>query len=169
MCGAFPRIRRNALDADLNRDFGALSQPESQAVMAYFGRFAKEAVIAMDFHTAATKNISMWYNFINTAPNSVANYKTVNHMYHRYMDLGCCEVLTNISYIPGSYKKTDKYLEGRIWNQYGVPTITVEHVVNENFPAIYTGPCMTLAVENYSNFIIQNALFFLQESPFSGV
>ncbi len=156
------RIRKNFANVDLNRDFGDLSQQESQNVMKYFARFAEDAVIAMDFHTASTKNIAMWYNFINFTDNSVANYKTVNHMYHRYVELGCSQTVTELKHVPGSYKKSDKYIEGRIWNQYGVPTITVEHVVNDNFPTIYSSECMTLAVENYSNFIIQNALFYLQ-------
>lgn len=156
------RIRKNSAEVDLNRDFGDLSQQESKNVMAYFERWAKDAQIAMDFHTASTKDISLWYNFINYTDNSVANYKTMNHMYLRYVELGCSTEVTDLAHVPGSYTKSDKYIEGRIWNQYGVPTITVEHVVNTNFPAIYSGECMTLAVENYSNFIIQNALFFLQ-------
>ena len=156
------RIRKNSTETDLNRDFGDLSQQESQNVMNYFARWAEDAVIAMDFHTASTKDISMWYNFINFTDNSVANYKTVNHMYHRYVELGCSQKQTDLAHVPGSYVKSDKYIEGRIWNQYGVPTITVEHVVNDNFPRIYSDEAMTLAVENYSNFILQNALFYLQ-------
>lgn len=157
------RLRYNGNEVDLNRDFGDLSQQESKNVMAYFAQYADEAVIAMDFHIAETKGISMWFNFINHADNAVANYKTTNHMYHRYLELGVAKENTDLGHVPGSYQKSDKYIEGRIWNAYGVPTITVEYVSNSNFPIAYSSECMTIAVETYINFIIQNALFYLQE------
>lgn len=156
------RLRYNANNVDLNRDFGDLSQAESQNVMKWFAQYADDAVIAMDMHIAETKGISMWFNFINYADNAVVNYKTTNHFYHRYMEMGVCKENTSLSHVPGSYTKSDKYIEGRIWNEYKVPTITVEYVNNSNFPIAYSDACMTLAVETYINFIIQNALFYLQ-------
>lgn len=163
--GGIPRerIRYNGNKVDLNRDFGDLSQTESQNVIAYLEQQAKDAVIAMDFHTAKTEGIAMWFNFINFTDNAVANYKTTNHMYHRYMELGLSEKLSDIAKVPGSYTKSDKYIEGRIWNSYGIPTITVEYVVNSTFPNKNTTEGMTLAVETYGNFIVQNALYFLQK------
>lgn len=161
---AHSRLRYNGNNVDLNRDFGDLSQAESQNVMKWFAQYADEAVIAMDMHIAETKNISMWFNFINYTDNAVANYKTTNHMYHRYLELGCADEITELSHVPGSYTKSDMYIEGRIWNEYGVPTITVEYVNNTNFPIAHSSECMTLAVETYINFIIQNALFYLQET-----
>ena len=158
------RLRYNGNNVDLNRDFGDLSQTESQNVMKWFAQYADEAVIAMDFHIAETKGISMWFNFINHTDNAVANYKTTNHMYHRYLELGYAKENTSLTHVPGSYTKSDKYIEGRIWNEYGVPTITVEYVNNSNFPIAYSSDCMTTAVETYINFVIQNALFYLQES-----
>lgn len=158
------RLRYNANSVDLNRDFGDLSQAESKNVMAYFAQYADEAVMAMDFHIAETANISMWFNFINYTDNAVANYKTTNHFYHRYMEMGYAKENTSLSHVPGSYTKSDKYIEGRIWNEYKVPTITVEYVNNSNFPSAYSSDCMTMAVETYINFIIQNALFYLQEA-----
>ena len=77
------------------------------------------------------------------------------------MELGLAKEITDIAHIPGSYVKSDKYIEGRLWNEYGVPTITVEYVVNEIFPNKFSSEAVTLAVETYGNFIIQNALFFL--------
>lgn len=159
---AHSQLRYNGNKVDLNRDFGDLSQAESQNVMNWFKQYADEAVIAMDFHIAETKGISMWFNFINYTDNAVANYKTTNHMYHRYLELGCAQEETDLSHVPGSYTKSDKYIEGRIWNEYGVPTITVEYVSNSNFPLAYSSECMTIAVETYINFVIQNALFYLQ-------
>lgn len=158
---AHSRLRYNGNNVDLNRDFGDLTQAESQNVLKWFSQYAEDAVIAMDMHIAETKGISMWFNFINHADNAVANYKTTNHFYHRYLELGVSKENTDLSHVPGSYTKSDKYIEGRIWNEYGVPTITVEYVSNSNFPVAYSSECMTIAVETYINFIIQNALFYL--------
>lgn len=155
------RIRKNSTETDLNRDFGNLSQQESKNVDAFFAQYAGETSIAMDFHTAKTAGIALWFNFINFTDNAVANYKTTNHMYHRYMELGYAQKQTDITHIPGSYRKDSKYIEGRLWNEYGVPTITVEYVVNDIFPNKFSSEAVTLAVETYGNFIIQNALFFL--------
>ena len=158
------QLRYNSSGVDLNRDFGDLSQAESKNVLNWFAQYAEETALAMDFHIAETKDISMWFNFINYTDNAVVNYKTTNHFYHRYQQLGCAKENTNLSHVPGSYTKSDKYIEGRIWNEYGVPTITVEFVNNANFPIAYSSECMTIAVETYLNFIIQNALFYLQTS-----
>lgn len=155
-------LRFNSSLVDLNRDFGDLSQQESKNVISFFEQYADETDILMDFHVAKDAGISLWYNFINYSENSVSNYKTVNHMYHRYLEQGFASEYTDLSMVPGSYAKGNQYLEGRIWNEYAVPTITVEYVDNENFPATYSSECMTVAVETYLNFIIQNALFFLQ-------
>ena len=155
--------RKNSTATDLNRDFGDLSQQESKNLMAFFDKYAKEARILMDFHIAAGSKVDVYFNFINHADNAVANYKATNHMYHRYLELGYGHKDTNMSKVPGSYTKSDKYLEGRIWNQYGIPTITVEYVTTtgHGFPEAWTSEAMTAAVETQMNFIIQNALYFL--------
>lgn len=156
-------VRYNSSDVDLNRDFGDLSQQESKNLIALFEKYAKEARILMDFHIAAASKVAVYFNFINYTDNAVANYKSTNHMYHRYMELGYAQKETNLSKVPGSYTKSNKYLEGRIWNEYGVPTITVEYVTNTGygFPGATTSQAMTAAVETQINFIIQNALYFL--------
>lgn len=156
------KMRSNGTSTDLNRDFAELTQQETKNVMACFEKYADQTEIAMDFHISTNANASMWFNFINYSDNAVANYKTTNHMYHRYLQLGHAVEKTDLSKVPGSYKKGNQYLEGLIWNKYGVPTITVEYMENFRFPAVYSNECMTLAVETYANFIIQNALFFLQ-------
>jgi hypothetical protein len=117
----------------------------------------------MDFHIAAGSKVAVYFNFINFTDNAVANYKTTNHMYHRYMAQGYGSGITNISKVPGSYTKSDKYLEGRVWNSYGIPTTTVEYVTTTNigFPPASSSEAMTAAVETQMNFIIQNALYFL--------
>ena len=156
-------IRLNSSGADLNRDFDDLSQQESKNLIAFFEKYAKEARILMDFHIAAASKVAVYFNFINYADNAVVNYKSTNHMYHRYMELGYAKKETDISKVPGSYIKSNKYLEGRIWNAYGVPTITVEYVTStgHGFPEGTSSQAMTAAVETQMNFIIQNALFFL--------
>lgn len=156
-------IRYNSTGADLNRDFGELNQQESKNLMAFFDKYAEDTRILMDFHIAAASKVAVYFNFINYADNAVVNYKTTNHMYHRYMELGYAQKETDISKVPGSYVKSDKYLEGRIWNEYGIPTITVEYVTSSGhlFPEGTSSAAMTAAVETQMNFIIQNALFFL--------
>ena len=156
-------IRANSTGQDLNRDFGELTQQESKNLIAYFEKYADEARILMDFHIAASSKVDVYFNFINFSDNAVANYKATNHMYHRFMELGYAHEQTNLSKVPGSYVKSDKYLEGRIWNSYGVPTITVEYGTNTShgFPEASSSDAMTAAVETQMNFIIQNALYFL--------
>jgi predicted deacylase len=146
---------------DLNRDFEALSQKESQNVYNFFKQYAFDVDIALDFHNASTEGRSLYYNCINYSVNSVANYKTTNHMYHRLMELGYCKSEPDIATIPGSYEKSDVYIEGRLWNEFKVPTITIEHFTNSTFPNSYTDKGFTLGVETYGNFVIQNALFFM--------
>ena len=156
-------VRTNSTVQDLNRDFEKLTQQESKNLIAFFEQYAEETRILMDFHIAAASKVDVYFNFINYTGNAVANYKATNHMYHRYMELGYAQKETDISKVPGSYTKSDKYLEGRIWNSYGVPTITVEYVTStgHGFPAATTSEAMTAAVETQMNFIIQNALYFL--------
>ena len=156
------RRRTNSTGKDLNRDFAALSQAESQNVAACFEKYALTASIAMDFHISMNKDAELWFNFINYTDNAVANYKTVNHMYHRYLAEGYTAQSTSLIKIPGSYTKSSIYLEGYIYNEFDVPTITVEYTTNSKTPTAYSSECMTLAVETYINFIIQNSLFFLQ-------
>ena len=158
--------RANGNGSDLNRDYQNLTQQESKNVMACFDQYAKDVSVVMDFHiaNACPVEVAMYFNFINFTDNAVANYKTTNHMYHRYKELGHAGTYTDLSRVPGSYTKGSQYFEGRIWNQYGVPTITVEYLTTRNFPQEYSDKCMTLAVETYMNFIIQNGLFYIQEN-----
>ena len=156
-------VRTNSVDQDLNRDFGNLTQQESKNLIALLEKYADETRILMDFHIAASSKVSVYFNFINFTDNAVANYKATNHMYHRYRELGYGLGVTDLSKVPGSYTKSDKYLEGRVWNSYGIPTITVEYVTSTGigFPAASSSEAMTAAVETQMNFIIQNALYFL--------
>lgn len=155
--------RPNSTGQDLNRDFADLTQQESKSLISFFEKYAEDTKIMMDFHIAAGSKVAVYFNFINYSANAVANYKATNHMYHRYKELGYGTNITDLSKVPGSYIKSDKYLEGRIWNSYGVPTITVEYVTSNGigFPGATTSEAMTAAVETQMNFIIQNALYFL--------
>lgn len=157
-------IRYNSTGKDLNRDFDKLTQQESKNIIAYFEKYAKETCVMMDFHIAAKSKVAVYFNFINYTDNAVANYKTTNHMLHRYIDLGYAHFDTDLSKVPGSYTKGSQYLEGRIFNAFGVPSITIEYVTTADnlFPFGYSSEATTLAVETQMNFIIQNALFYLQ-------
>ena len=158
------RIRYNGEKVDLNRDFGEATQQETKNVLAFFRNYADTVDLAMDFHNSKKENCSLWYNFINFSVNSQVNYRVTNHMYHRLMELGLCEKTPYIEKIPGRYFKSSMYLEGRIWNEFKVPTITVEHVINSTFPGMYSDEGLTLGVETYGNFLIQNALFFISKA-----
>ena len=160
------RIRRNSENVDLNRDFGEVTQQETKNVLNFFRKYADQVDMAMDFHNSKKEGCSLWYNFINHAVNSQANYKTTNHMYHRLMELGLCEEMPYMEKIPGRYFKSSMYLEGRLWNEFHVPTITVEHVINSTFPGMYSNAGLTLGVETYGNFLVQNALFFIEKNSF---
>jgi hypothetical protein len=118
--------------------------------------------VAMDFHISQNSSNELWFNFINYSDNAVVNFKTTNHLYHRYLELGYTDKITGLGKLPGSYVKGSQYLEGVLWNRFGVPTITVEMTTNWRTPREYSADGMTIAVETYINFIIQNALFFLQ-------
>ena len=156
--------RYNGNSQDINRDYQYLTQQESQNVMACFRQYANDIKVAMDFHiaNASPYDAAVYFNFINYSDNAVVNYKTTNHMYQRYKELGYGGTMKDLSRVPGSYSKSNQYFEGRIWNEFGVPTITVEYLTTSAFPDQYTSKCMTLAVETYMNFIIQNGLFYLQ-------
>ena len=161
------KIRYNISGGSLNQDFDDLSQQESKNVYNFFKQYAEDIDIAMDFHAADTsgKNgVTLYYNFINYTPNAVANYKTTNHMHHRFMELGYSPANPNLSKIPGSYTKSSAYLEGRLWNEFRVPTITIEHVLHGLFPDAHSSESMSLAVEIFGNFIVQNALFFISNN-----
>lgn len=154
--------RANSNGQDLNRDFIDLSQQESKNVIACFEKYAETVDVAMDFHISQNSSNELWFNFINYSDNAVVNFKTTNHLYHRYLELGYTDKITGLGKLPGSYVKGSQYLEGVLWNRFGVPTITVEMTTNWRTPREYSADGMTIAVETYINFIIQNALFFLQ-------
>jgi len=154
-------LRYNSTKTDLNRNFDSLSQAESKNVIKFFEKYAHEIDMMIDCHTASGKDISLYYNFINFSENAVANYKTTNHMYHRFMELGHIGKTPSIAKIPGSYSKGSQYLEGIIWNRFKVPTITVEHADYKSADSRFgSGSEVTLACEVYGNFIIQNALYY---------
>lgn len=157
--------RTNGKGEDLNRNYDDLSQQESKNVIACFEKYVKDIAVAMDFHiaNASPDNVAVYFNFINYSDNAVVNYKTTNHMFQRYLELGYAVPYTDLARVPGSYTKSDAYFEGRIWNKYRVPTITIEYLTTTNFPAEFSNKCMTLAVETYINFIIQNGLFYIQD------
>lgn len=157
-------IRQNSTKTDLNRDFDKRTQQETRNAIACFDKYAKDVCTFIDFHIAGISNVALYFNFINYADNAVANYKTTNHMYHRYLELGYTSKITPLAKVPGSYTKGSMYFEGCIWNNYGIPATTIEYVTTSSskFPKVFSDKCMTLAVETYANFVIQNALFYLQ-------
>ena len=154
--------RRNGRNEDLNRSFDDMSQQECRNIINTFEPYAEETSFFIDFHTAITDNVSMWFNFINYSDNAVVNYKTTNHMYHRLLELGYAKKEPDLRDVPGSYTKGDQYLEGKVWNNYGVSFLTIEQMASDLMPVEFSSECMTIAVETFVNFIVQNSLFYLQ-------
>lgn len=154
--------RQNSTGMDLNRDFETLTQQESKNIIAYFEKFAEETACFMDMHISDKTGISLWFNFINESNSVAASYKTTNHIYHRYVELGHALQYTDMAKIPGVYReRSNKYLYNRIWSSYQVPAMVLEYSVMKMFPSGRSSEGMTLAVETQMNFIIQNALYFM--------
>lgn len=157
--------RQNSTNTDLNRDWANLTQQETKNIYEFFKKCKDEVDIVMDFHNCTDKYRSLYFNFINYTDNAVANYKTTNHMYHLLQKHGYIKETPDITHIPGSYVKSNQYFEGRIWNEFNVPTITVEHAnLYPSDPNFCGSAEVTLATEIFGNFIIQNALFFAQDN-----
>lgn len=161
-------IRYNSTSTDLNRDWGNLTQQETKNVYAEIERYSSEITMLFDFHTTPyPADSDLYYNFPIVADNADCNLKTVNHIYHTLLKKGYVNGLREIytptqggqAAVTGKYP-TDTTLQGTIWNRFNIPTITIEHLNNDLFPEKYSSDAMTLAIDAFGNFIIQNALYF---------
>ena len=63
--------------------------------------------------------------------------------------------------IGGKYSSSNT-LQAYLWNAHGIPPITVEYMnfTSGKSPAKGSAEGLSMAVEIFGNFIIQNALFF---------
>ncbi len=167
-------IRYNYTGTDLNRDFGNLTQAETRNVAALLAKYADGISYGVDFHTTPNDNgYDLFFNFPICIDNAEVNFRTVNHVYHRMTEEGMIssyrpilvpssEQYGNIAAIDGGYSKASS-IQSYLWQEHGIPPITVEYMnltSGEN-PDKGSAEGLCMAVEIFGNFIIQNALYYL--------
>lgn len=166
-------IRYNSTGTDLNRDFEALSQAETQNVARLLEKYGEGVSFGIDFHTTPNDNGSdLFFNFNVGLSNTPLNFRITNHIYHRMVEEGLISskrlIFTpsdaaygNLGALNGRYGAS-RTLQAYLWNVCGIPPITVEYM---NFtsgysPAKGSSDGLRMAVEIYGDFIIQNALHY---------
>ena len=166
-------IRYNANEADLNRDFGEKTQQETKNVCAVLEKYGKDISFGIDFHTTPNDNGSdLFFNFNIGTENASINFQTTNHIYHRMKTEGMItaqrphlvpssSAYGNLAAIDGKYM-TATTVQSYLWNEYGIPPLTVEYMnfTSGTSPKKGSAEGLSMAVEICGNFIIQNALFY---------
>ena len=170
-------IRYNSTETDLNRDFQDQTQQETKNVRAVLEKYGDSISFGIDFHTTPNDNGSdLFFNFNISADNVSANFQTTNHIYHRMVEEGMITenrpllIPSDSAYgalaaINGKYASS-RTLQACLWNEYGSPPITVEYMnfTSGKSPKKGSAEGLSMAVEIFGNFIIQNALFFADEA-----
>ena len=166
-------IRYNSTETDLNRDFEAQTQQETKNVAALLEKYGADISFGIDFHTTPNDNGSdLFFNFSVGTDNAPANYSTTNHIYHRMVEEGMItekrpllvpssSSYGNLGAVNGKYASA-RTLQAYLWNAHGIPPLTVEYMnfTSGKSPAKGSAEGLSMAVEIFGNFIIQNALFF---------
>jgi hypothetical protein len=167
-------IRYNSTETDLNRDFQDQTQQETKSVRAVLEKYGDSISFGIDFHTTPNDNGSdLFFNFNISADNVSANFQTTNHIYHRMVEEGMITenrpllIPSDSAYgalaaINGKYASS-RTLQACLWNEYGIPPITVEYMnfTSGKSPKKGSAEGLSMAAEIFGNFIIQNAHFFL--------
>ncbi len=166
-------IRYNSTETDLNRDFGDQTQQETKNVCAVLEKYGDSISFGIDFHTTPNDNGSdLFFNFNVNTQNEGINFQTANHIYHRMKEEGMIaqdrpllvpssSAFGTLSAMDGKYSAS-RTLQSYLWNEHGIPPITVEYMNFTSGKSPAKGSCdgLTMAVEIFGNFIIQNALCF---------
>lgn len=150
------KIRYNSEGVDLNRDFGEHTQAETVNVLRFVEQHKENASTLIDFHCCNSEEIDLYYQFSIQAPNAPACLKTVNHVYEDLKQRGEAQDPTDLHLIPGKYEKSDKFLQGYVWNHFGVPTLVAEHL-QVRF-GLHSSRSASMAVTYYGNCLLQNAM-----------
>ena len=148
--------RENSTGTDLNRDYKDHSQAETVNVLWLMHRHKDEISAVIDYHTSRGTVTDLYYQFSIQAPNAQVCMKVTNHIYEDLKKRGLANP-PDIHLIPGAYNKTDVFLQGYVWNHFGIPTLVVEHMHERYFP-LHSAESLQLAAEYYGNFMIQTAL-----------
>ena len=167
-------IRYNSTGTDLNRDFEDQTQAETKNVAALLKKYADGISYGIDFHTTPNDNgHDFFFNFTLCTDNVGVNFRTVNHVYHRMSEEGMIssyrpllvpssDQYGNIAAIDGRYAHK-RSVQAYLWEEHGIPPITVEYMnltSGEN-PDKGSAEGFCMAVEIFGNFIMQNALYYL--------
>lgn len=167
-------IRYNSTGTDLNRDFEAQTQAETKNVAALLEKYADDISYGIDFHTTPNDNgHDLFFNFTLCTDNVGVNFRTVNHVYHRMSEEGMIssyrpllvpssDQYGNIAAIDGRYTHK-RSVQAYLWAEHGIPPLTVEYMNFTSGESFAKGSAegLCMAVEIFGNFIIQNALFYL--------
>ena len=149
-------MRRNSTDTDLNRDYQFHTQAETINVIWLFHQYKEQIAAVIDYHTSGSAKLDLYYQFSIQAPNAPMCLRVTNHIYEDLKQRGLANP-PDVHMIPGAYNKSDVFLQGYIWNNFGVPTLVVEHESVRYYPA-HSAENLQLAAEYYGNFMIQTAL-----------
>ena len=149
-------MRRNSTETDLNRDFSAHSQAETINVLWLFHQYKDQVAAVIDYHTSQSKTLDLYYQFSIQACNAPMCLRVTNHIYEDLKQRGLANP-PDVHMIPGAFNKSDVFLQGYIWNHFGVPTLVVEHEHLRYYP-MHSAENLQLAAEYYGNFMIQTAL-----------
>jgi len=166
-------IRYNSAKTDLNRDFGEQTQQETKNVCAVLDKYGDSISFGIDFHTTPNDNGSdLFFNFNIGEKNAGINFQTTNHIYHRMAEEGMItekrpllvpssSAFGTLAAMDGKYSAV-RTLQSCLWNVYEIPPITVEYMnfTSGKSPAKGSAEGLSMAVEIFGNFIIQNALCF---------
>ena len=149
--------RENIGGVNLNRDFGERTQAETINVIHLFRQYAKETAAVMDFHTSLSKTLDLFYAFPIESEAAPCWLKTTNHIYERLKSQGLTHEPTPLTHVVGKYRKAERFLQGYIYNNFGVPALICEHHHHRWYEQ-HSGKSLQFACEFYGNFIIQTAL-----------
>ena len=166
-------IRYNSTETDLNRDFGDQTQEETKNVCAVLEKYGESISFGIDFHTTPNDNGSdLFFNFNIGVENTAINFQTVNHIYHRMKAEGMIakdrpllvpssSAFGTLAAMDGKYSAS-RTLQSYLWNEHQISPITVEYMnfTSGKSPAKGSAEGLSMAVEIFGNFIIQNALCF---------
>lgn len=171
-------IRYNSTKTDLNRDFGDKTQQETKNVYAVLNKYGKDINFGIDFHTTPNDNGGdLFFNFGRwDADNASVNFKVTNHVYHRMVEENMIDpnavrnmftpsdsAYGTITQVNGVYENAPRTLQGHLSHEHGIYSLTVEYMnftSGKNVPEKGSAEGLSMAVEIFGNFIIQNALFY---------
>ena len=150
-------LRENLDGVNLNRDFGSLAQAEALNVVHFFRQHATQSAAVIDFHTSLSKTLDLYYAFPIESAAAPCWLKTINHIYEFLKKQGLSNEPTALTHVVGKYHKSDRFLQGYFYNQFGVPALICEHHHHRWYEQ-HSAMSLQFATDFYGNFIIQTAL-----------